>query len=77
MKVQQKDQMIPQQQQRLNILLTLQDQEKNCLSLYYNRSNSLLVPDDVKINQFKGKDSEIKAYPWCLGNISKDFKSIT
>ena len=50
--------MIPQQQQRLNILLTLQDQEKNCLSLYYNRSNSLLVADDVKINQFKGKDSK-------------------
>ena len=69
--------MIPQQQQRLNILLILQDQEKNCLSLCYNRSNSLLVADDVKINQFKGKDSEIKVYPLCLGNISKDFKSIT
>ena len=24
-----------------------------------------------KINQFKAKDSEIKRYPLCLGNISK------
>ena len=23
--------------------------------------------------QFKAKDSEIKSYPLCLGNISKDF----
>ena len=24
--------------------------------------------------QFKAKDSEIKLYPLCLGNISKDFR---
>ena len=23
--------------------------------------------------QFKAKDSEIKPYPFCLGNVSKDF----
>ena len=27
----------------------------------------------TKIYQFKAKDSEIKKYPLCLGNISKDF----
>ena len=27
----------------------------------------------MKIYQFKVKDSEIKPYPLCLGNISKDF----
>ena len=26
-----------------------------------------------KIYQFKAKDSAIKSYPLCLGNISKDF----
>ena len=27
----------------------------------------------LKIYQFKAKDSEIKDYAFCLGNISKDF----
>ena len=27
----------------------------------------------TKIYQFKTKNSEIKPYPLCLGNISKDF----
>ena len=27
----------------------------------------------IYIYQFKAKDSEIKTYPLCLGNISKDF----
>ena len=27
----------------------------------------------VKINKFRPKDSEIKPYPLCLVNISKDF----
>ena len=27
----------------------------------------------VQIYQFKAKDSEIKPYPLCLDNISKDF----
>ena len=29
-----------------------------------------------KICQFKANDSEIKKYPFCLGNISKDFTAI-
>ena len=44
-----------------------------CLSLHYNGSNSFLFITARKIHQFKAKDSEIKRYPLCLGNISKDF----
>ena len=39
-----------------------------CLSLHYNGDYSYLFA--IK---FKAKDSEIKPYPLCLGNISKDF----
>ena len=45
---------------------------KFCLSLYYNGSNTFYV-SCVKIDQFKAKNSEIKSYPLCLCNISKDF----
>ena len=43
-------------------------------SLHYNASNSFLFANATKIYQFKAKDSEIKDYAPCLGNISKDFK---
>ena len=43
------------------------------LSLHYNDSNSVLFIDAVKIYQLKAKYSEIKPYPLCLDNISKDF----
>ena len=43
------------------------------LSLHYNRSNSFLFVDATKVYQFKAKNSEIKDYALCLGNISKDF----
>ena len=42
------------------------------LSLHYNGSNSFLFVNATKIYQFKAKDSEIKDYTLCLGNISKD-----
>ena len=42
-------------------------------SLHYNGSNSFLFVNATKIDQFKAKDSEIKDYAICLGNISKDF----
>ena len=32
-----------------------------------------LFVDITKIYQFKAKDSEIKNYTLCLGNIAKDF----
>ena len=43
------------------------------LSLHYNESNSFLFVNAVKMYQFKAKDSEIKTYILCLGNILKDF----
>ena len=41
-------------------------------SLHYSVSSSYYVTD-AKIYQLKTKDSEIKDYEQCLGNISKDF----
>ena len=38
---------------------------------HYN--STFLFVIDTKISQFKAKDSEIKDYKLCLGNISKDF----
>ena len=46
---------------------------KVCLSLHYNGGNSYLFVNDTEIIKFKAKDSEIAAYPLCLGNISKDW----
>ena len=43
------------------------------LSLHYNGRNSLLFVNAAKVYQFKAKDSEIKEYPICLDNVSKDF----
>ena len=51
-------------------------QRKLCLGLHYNRSNSFLFVNATKKYQFKANNSEIKKYPMCLGNISKDFTSI-
>ena len=45
---------------------------KFCLSLHYNGANSYLFVNGKEIIKFKAKDSEITAYPLCLGNISKD-----
>ena len=39
----------------------------------YNGANSYLFVNDTKIIKFKAKDSQITAYPLCLGNISKDW----
>ena len=40
------------------------------LSLHYNGSNSFLFVNATKIYKFKAKNSEIKYYTLCLGNIS-------
>ena len=42
------------------------------LSIHYNGINSFLFVNATKIYQFKGKNSEIKDYALCLGNVSKD-----
>lgn len=44
-----------------------------CLSLNYNTANSFLYENGIQIYHFKAKDSEIKPYPLCVGNISKYF----
>ena len=46
---------------------------KSYLSLRYNGANSYLFVNGTEIIKFKAKDSEITAYPLCLGNISKDW----
>ena len=43
------------------------------LNLHYNGSNSFLFINATKVYQFKAKNSEIKDYALCLGNILKDF----
>ena len=50
-----------------------QPRKRFVLSLHYNGSNSFLFVNATKIYQFKAKDSEIKKFPLCLGNISGDF----
>ena len=46
---------------------------KFCLILHYNGANSYLCANGKEIIKFKAKDSELEAYPICLGNISEDF----
>ena len=48
---------------------------KFCLSLHFNWSNSFLFVNATNIYQFKAKDSEMKKYSLCLGNISGDFSA--
>ena len=43
------------------------------LSLHNNKSTKIKILLMLKIYQFKAKDSEIKHYTLCAGNISKDF----
>ena len=51
-----------------------QPNKRFVFSLHYNGSNSFLFVNAKKIYEFKAKNSEIKDYALCLGNISKDFK---
>ena len=41
--------------------------------MHYSGANSYLFINNTKIIKFKVKDSEISAYPLCLGNSSKDW----
>ena len=49
--------------------------KKFCLSLHFNGANSYLYVNGTEIYKFKAKDSEIRASPLCLGNISKDWST--
>ena len=44
---------------------------KLCLSLHYNGVNSCLFVNGTEITKFEAKDSEIIAYPLCLGTFQK------
>ena len=46
--------------------------QKFSLSLRYNGTNSFLFVNAAKIYDFEAKDSEMKKFPLCLGNISGD-----
>ena len=46
--------------------------KKFVLSPHYNGSNSSLFVTATKIYHLEAKDSEIKDYTLCLGDISKD-----
>ena len=43
------------------------------LSIHYNRSNSFVFVNATEVYQFKAKDTKIKNFTLCIGNISKDF----
>ena len=43
--------------------------------MHYNGANSYLFVNGTEICKFKAKDSEIVAFPLCLGNISKDWSA--
>ena len=51
----------------------IQPTKRFVLGLHYNGSNRFSFVNSTEIYQFKGKDSEVKDYALCLGNISKDF----
>ena len=48
-----------------------ENNKKFYLSLHYNGANSYVFVNGTETHKFK--DSEIVAYPLCLGNIPKDF----
>ena len=49
-----------------------QSRKKFVLTLDYNGSNRFLFVNATKIYQIKAKDSKIKEYSLCLGNILND-----
>ena len=51
----------------------MQPRKRFVLSLHYNGSNNFSFVKATKIYQSKAKDSEMKHYALCLGNISKYF----
>ena len=48
-----------------------EQQNKFCLGLHYNGSSSHLFTSSIKLYQFIRKNSKIKPYESCLGNISQ------
>ena len=59
--------------EKLRLINFSKENTKFRLSLHYNGPNSYLFVNGTEIIKFKAKDSEIKAYLLCLGNISNDW----
>ena len=59
--------------EKLYSIYFIKENTKFYLSLHYNEVNGYLFVDGTEIIKVKAKDSEITAYPLCLGNISKDW----
>ena len=51
----------------------IQSRKRVLLNLHCSGSNIFLFVKATKVYQFKAKNSEIKDYALCLGNVSKDF----
>ena len=51
----------------------IQSGKRFVLSLHYDGSKSFLFVSATKVHQFKTKNSEMKDYALCLGNVSEDF----
>ena len=62
--------------ERLYSINCTKQNTKFCLSLHYNGANSYLFVNGTEIIKFKAKDSEIVAYPLCLGKFQKNFLQI-
>ena len=45
------------------------EQQEKSFASHYNGSNSVLFVNEVKIFQFKAKDSELNEILLCLGNV--------
>ena len=50
-----------------------QPRKRFVLRLYYNGRESFLFVNATKLYPFKAKDSGIKGYTLCIGNVSKTF----
>ena len=58
---------------KLHSVTFTKENTKFCSSFHYNGANSYLLVNGTEIIIFKAKDSEITAYPLCLGSISNDW----
>ena len=59
--------------EKLDSINFTKENTKFCLSLHYNGANIYLFVNGTEIIKFRAKDSEITAYPLCLGKTSEDW----
>ena len=58
---------------KYSINFTKQEKKKLFKFTWQRKQQLILFVNEVKACKFKAKDSELNAYPVCLGNISKGF----